>query len=81
MALRKTKSGEKMVDIRPMIFELKVCDENKLSCVLALSEGATCKPDLLMETLCAHAGLAARPRTITTRLQMFGKDLIPLESL
>ena len=81
MALRKTKSGEKMVDIRPMIFELKASGDNTIRCTLALSEAATCKPDLLMDALCAHAGLAARPRTIITRLQMYGKDLIPLEML
>lgn len=79
MALRKTKSGEKMVDIRPMIFDIHVCGDNTLCCTLALSEAATCKPDLLMEALCSHAGLASRPRTMITRLQMFGKDMIPLE--
>lgn len=79
MALRKTKSGEKMVDIRPMIFDIEVQGDNKLCCTLALSEAATCKPDLLMEALCSHAGLESRPRTTITRLQMFGKDLVPLE--
>ena len=75
MALRKTKSGEKMVDIRPMIFDIEAQGDNKLCCTLALSEAATCKPDLL----CSHAGLESRPRTTITRLQMFGKDLVPLE--
>lgn len=79
MALRKTKSGEKMVDIRPMIFDIEAQGDNKLCCTLALSEAATCKPDLLMEALCSHAGLESRPRTTITRLQMFGKDLVPLE--
>ena len=79
MALRKTKSGEKMVDIRPMIFDIEAQGDNKLCCTLALSEAATCKPDLLMEALCSHVGLESRPRTTITRLQMFGKDLVPLE--
>ena len=79
MALRKTKSGEKMVDIRPMIFDIEAQGDNKLCCTLALSEAATCKPDLLMEALCSHASLESRPRTTITRLQMFGKDLVPLE--
>ncbi len=81
MALRKTKSGEKMVDIRPMIFNLEATGKNTLRCRLALSESATCKPELLMDAISAHAGLEARPRTITTRLQMYGKDFIPLELL
>lgn len=81
MALRKTKSGEKMVDIRPMIFKLEVTGENTLRCILALSEKATCKPELLMDALSSHAGLEVRPRTLTSRLQMYGADFVPLESL
>ena len=34
MALRKTYSGEKMVDIRPMIFDIEVQGDNKLCCTL-----------------------------------------------
>ncbi len=81
MALRKTKSGEKMVDIRPMIYKLEVTGDKTLRCTLALSEKATCKPELLLDALSAHAGLAARPRTLTSRLQMYGADFVPLELL
>lgn len=81
MALRRTKSGEKTVDIRPMIFSAEICGKNTLRCRLALSEKATCKPELLLDALCAHAGLAERPRTLTTRIQLFGHDFIPLEML
>lgn len=81
MALRKTKSGEKMVDIRPMIFKLEVTGDRTLRCTLALSEKATCKPELLLDALSSHAGLAARPRTLTSRLQMYGADFVPLELL
>lgn len=81
MALRKTKSGEKMVDIRPMIFKLEVSGERTLRCTLALSEKATCKPELLLDALSSHAGLEARPRVLTSRLQMYGADFVPLELL
>ena len=81
MALRKTKSGEKMVDIRPMIYSLEATGKNVLRCRLALSEAATCKPELLMDALSAYVGMNARPRTLTTRLQMYGKDFVPLEQL
>lgn len=81
MALRKTKSGEKMVDIRPMIYKLEVACNRTLRCTLALSEKATCKPELLLDALSSHAGLASRPRTLTSRQQMYGADFVPLESL
>lgn len=81
MALRKTKSGEKMTDIRPMIYELSACGENKLHCILALCEKATCKPELLLDALTQEAGLEARPRTLITRLQLYGEGLAPLETV
>ena len=81
MALRKTKSGEKMTDIRPMIYELSVSGENRLHCVLALCEKATCKPELLMDALTQEAGLESRPRTMMTRLQLYGENMTPLENL
>jgi len=81
-AIRKTKSGMKPCDIRPMIYGLNV-NGNKLQMLLALCEKATCKPDLLLSSLFTFANLD-RPRGVVTRLQMLGeKDgvLMPLESL
>jgi len=81
MALRKTKSGEKLTDIRPMIYELSVCGENKLHCILALCEKATCKPELLISALTEEAGLMEKPRSVVTRLQLYGENMSPLETL
>ena len=81
MALRKTKSGEKMCDIRPMIYELQFID-HKLYMTLALSEQATCKPDLLFSSLCQFAKLEEKPHCLITRTQLFaecGNAFIPLE--
>ncbi len=80
--MRKTKSGLKPADIRPMIYDLTLMG-NTLRMVLALCEKATCKPDLLLDTLFAFAG-APRPRALITRTQLLGeKDgaFHPLESL
>lgn len=80
MVMRKTKSGEKLSDIRPMIYELKFVD-HRLFMTLALSEIATCKPDLLLSALCEFAGID-RPRCMITRLQLFGSrggHMLPLE--
>ncbi len=81
-AIRKTKTGMKPCDIRPMIYSLAL-NGNTLSMVLALCEQATCKPDLLLSSLFAFAGVE-RPRALITRTQLLGeKDgaLAPLETL
>ena len=81
-AIRKTKTGMKPCDLRPMIYGLSLSG-NTLNMVLALCESATCKPDLLLSSLFEFAG-AERPRSLITRTQLLGeKDgaLVPLESL
>lgn len=81
-ALRKTKSGVKPCDIRPMIFDLRLSGDT-LTMILSLCEQATCKPDLLMESLFAFANLP-RPRALITRTQLLGEKngaLCPLETL
>ncbi len=83
MTLRKTKSGMKETDIRPMIDELS-CNDGHLQVVLALSETATCKPDMLLSTLCEFASCPV-PRVTLTREGLLGEDetgrLVPLETL
>ena len=81
-AVRKTKSGMKPCDIRPMIYDL-VLDGNTLSMTLALCEKATCKPDLLLSSLFEFAGVE-RPGAIITRQQLLGgvaPGFMPLEML
>ena len=81
-ALRKTKTGVKPCDIRPMIYELSLRG-NTLRMALALCEKATCKPDLLLSSLFEFAKVP-RPRMLITRTQLLGeKDgvLSPLEAL
>ena len=81
-AVRKTKTGMKPCDIRPMIYDLSLSG-NMLRMTLALCEKATCKPDLLLESLFSFAGLE-RPRALITRIQLLGEQdgaLCPLETL
>ena len=81
-AIRKTKTGMKPCDIRPMIYGLSL-NGNTLTMVLALCEQATCKPDLLLSSLFEFAQ-TERPRALITRTQLLGeKDgtLVSLESL
>jgi len=81
-AVRKTKSGLKSCDLRPMIYDLSLTG-GVLRMTLALCEKATCKPDLLLDSLFAFSGLP-RPRALITRTALLGeKDgaLVPLEAL
>lgn len=81
MAMKRTKSGDKLTDIRPMIYEMKKVDGQRFDCVLALCEAATCKVELLMDALTAEAKLETRPRYLAVRTQLLGKDFTPLELL
>ncbi len=56
IARRKTKTGVKEVDIKPLIYALSGRGQH-LYCTLALTEGQTCKPGMLMEALCREAGI------------------------
>ena len=80
--MRKTKSGIKPSDIRPMIYDLRLTDHT-LRMALALSEKATCKPDLLLQSLFEFAALP-RPHMLITRVQLLGEEngvFKPLELL
>ena len=81
-AIRKTKTGMKPCDLRPMIYGLSL-NGNTLTMVLALCEQATCKPDLLLSSLFEFAG-TERPRALITRTQLLGEQdgaFCPLEDL
>ncbi len=86
-AMRKTKSGEKPCDIRPMIYDLaaqKAGDGFVFSATLALREEAACKPDLLLTSLSAFCGMEC-PAYSLVRTGLFGLGpegrMMPLESL
>ena len=70
--MRKTKSGEKQTNIRPMSIFL----EKKPSgfyARLMLTEQETLKPDLLLRTLAEIAGIELPPVRIH-RLLLLGQD-------
>jgi hypothetical protein len=86
-AIRKTKSGEKPCDIRPMIYGLtsmQASGISVLSATLALREEATCKPDMLLTALATASGMESLTYSLV-RTSLIGKDssgeLKPLESL
>jgi len=70
MAIRKTKSSEREIDIRPLCSYLS-CDDEALCARLALTEADTLKPDVLIGAISKLAGIDAPPVSIE-RKQLLG---------
>ena len=83
MAVRKTKSGEKLTDIRPMAVSVER-DGNALLMRLSANETSTLKPDLLISVLAERAGIEA-PNVRIHRTALLGEDkngeIVPLLAL
>ncbi len=69
-AVRKTKTGEKPCDVRPMIYDAQVLGPRTICATLALCEAGTLKPDLFLSVLAGLAG-KEKPGAFITRLQMY----------
>ncbi|MDL2205956.1 TIGR03936 family radical SAM-associated protein [Eubacteriales bacterium OttesenSCG-928-N13] len=78
LAMRKTKSGEKQTDIRPMSVMLKSIQTDvgfRIDARLMLKETATLKPDLLLKVFAERAGLADLPAAVNIhRTKLLGLD-------
>ncbi len=71
-AMKKTKSGEKEINARPMVIEL-TSDETGFNARLMLTERESIKPDLLVALLAEMAGVEA-PEARIHRLMLLGED-------
>ena len=82
-AMKKSKSGEKEIDIRPLVLSLTPC-ESGFAARLMLTEKDALKPDLLVRTLAQRAGVDA-PEMRIHRVNLLGKndagELVPLMEL
>lgn len=81
-AMRKSKSGMKECDIRPLIHDLRM-EGNILIARMTLTEASTCKPDMLLTALSDFAGIDA-PRMLVNRKGLLGESdgqLVHLETL
>ena len=82
-AMKKSKSGEKEIDIRPLVLSLTRC-EGGFRARLMLTEKDALKPDLLARTLAQRAGVDA-PEMRIHRVNLLGKndagELVPLMEL
>ena len=83
ITMRKTKSGMKETNIRPLLLEL-TGEGTELHALMTLTERLACKPNMLMDALCAYAGVEV-PRVMVVRNGLLGLDesgaLAPLENL
>jgi len=84
MAMRKTKSGMKETDIRPLIHTLTM-EGNTIHAVMTLTERLACKPGMLMDALSAFCSMEEAPRALVVRNRLLGLTeegaLVPLETL
>lgn len=76
-AVRKTKSGEREINIRPLAYELRL-DGKALIAKLALTDNDTLKPDLLVRTLTGKENEELRIHRIALLAKREGGDLTPL---
>lgn len=81
---KKTKRSEKEVDIKPMIYDMRV-DEDGFYLFLAAGSEQNLKPDLVMETFLTYAGVADSPLHYH-RLDVYAKRetdgrLVPLSDM
>lgn len=73
MAVKKTKSGEKEINIRPLALRLEAAEGNTLHARLMLTEKDALKADLLVRTLAEMAGVDV-PEMRVHRVSLLGKD-------
>lgn len=83
VTMRKSKSGMKEVDMKPLVYSL-TGEGDTLCARLSQAEGNACKPDMLLKALAAFVGLEEAPRAVVTRKQLLGQQndqFVPLETL
>lgn len=84
IATRKSKSGDKKVNIRPLILSFQPCSDG-FDVVLSQEEGKTCKPSMILEALGNEMGLDVPPRVLLTRTHLLARQpaggLCPMEEI
>ena len=73
MAIKKTKSGEKEVNIRPLVLRLEAGEDDVVCARLMLTEKEALKADLLIRALAEMAGVEA-PEMRVHRVSLLGKN-------
>lgn len=71
--VKKTKSGDKEINARPLVVEMEPLEEGSFKTRLMLTESQSIKPEMLVGLLADLAGVEA-PRTHVHRLALLGLD-------
>ncbi|NLA54033.1 MAG: DUF2344 domain-containing protein [Clostridiales bacterium] len=79
-ALRKSKKGMVETDLRPLIHNVVVKDNN-IQALLALHSSGTCKPDLFIRALSECAGLEEPVPCKIVRKALYTQQFSPLEDM
>ena len=83
--MKKTKKGERQLDLKPLIYQLQVLREDERPAVaMRVSTGSTdnIKPELVLETYCREIGMEITPLTFEVqREEIYAPDFVPLEAL
>lgn len=78
--LKKTKKSEKEVDIKPLIYNIKL-ENDGIFMKVAQGSASNLKPDLVMETLANFAGITLPEYVVYERLDMYCLENDKLVSL
>ena len=78
---KRTKSGIKEIDIKPLIYKCEL-NGNTLHFIVSAGSENNIKPDLLLENLMSFSGLQySRDMIKITRRDLLGDNFIPLSDL
>lgn len=80
MVLKKTKKSKKEVDIKPLIYNIKL-ENDGIFMKVAQGSASNLKPDLVMETLADFAGITLPEYVVYERLDMYCLENDKLVSL
>lgn len=79
--LKKTKKSEKEMDLKPLIYHLKV-ENGKISMTLSTGSTDNIKPELVMDAFCRSIGWEMPEfALLINREEVYAKGHVPLEDL
>lgn len=82
--VKKTKKGEKEMDLKPLVYACRVTRGTEPSIFLRVSTGSSSnvKPELFLETYCKETGFPFSPFTFEIqREEIYAPEFIPLNDL
>lgn len=80
IASKKTKSGEKDTDIRPLVISMESCG-NDITMIVCAGSNNNLKPELVMQVLCSQCGITYERSSFSVRrLELYAEGYIPLSS-